>query len=59
MKIIIHGIGGRMGAEVAKLALTGMRNSQILAGVDPYGDFPDVKCVKSFWFCMINLLFGS
>lgn len=48
MKIIIHGIGGRMGAEVAKLALGGVRGTEVLAGVDPYGSFDGVKCVKSF-----------
>ena len=48
MKIIIHGIGGRMGAEVAKLAIGGMRGAQILAGVDPYGAFDGAPCHKSF-----------
>ncbi len=48
MKVIIHGIGGRMGAEVAKLALCGVRGTEVLAGVDPYGSFDGVRCVKSF-----------
>ncbi|MBR2466826.1 MAG: 4-hydroxy-tetrahydrodipicolinate reductase [Clostridia bacterium] len=48
MKIIIHGIGGRMGAEVAKLALFGVRGSEVLAGVDPYGSFDGARCVGSF-----------
>ena len=48
MKIIIHGIGGRMGAEVARLALSGMRGAELLLGVDPYGSFDGAECVKSF-----------
>ena len=48
MKIIIHGIGGRMGAEVAKLALSGMRGAELVCGVDPYGSFDGVKCYASF-----------
>ncbi len=48
MKIIIHGIGGRMGAEVARLALTGIRGAEVVCGVDPYGSFDGVKCCKSF-----------
>ena len=48
MKIIIHGIGGRMGAEVAKLALAGTRGAELVAGVDPYASFDGVKCVKTF-----------
>lgn len=48
MKIIINGIGGRMGAEVAKLALSGMRGAELIAGVDPYGSFDGVKCFASF-----------
>ncbi len=48
MKIIIHGIGGRMGAEVAKLAISGIRGAELLCGVDPYGSFDGVCCYKSF-----------
>lgn len=48
MKIIINGVGGRMGAEVAKLTLAGVRGAEVIAGVDPYGSFDGVKCVKSF-----------
>ena len=48
MKIIIHGIGGRMGAEVARLALSGMRGAELVCGVDPYGTFEGAVCYKSF-----------
>ena len=34
MKILINGIGGRMGAEVKKLALDGYRESALACGVD-------------------------
>lgn len=48
MKIIIHGIGGRMGGEVAALALSGMRGAELVCGVDPYGSYDGVKCLKTF-----------
>ncbi len=48
MKIVINGIGGRMGAEVAKLAVCGLRGAELIAGVDPYGSFDGVNCVRSF-----------
>ena len=34
MKILINGIGGRMGAEVKKMALEGYRSAELCAGVD-------------------------
>lgn len=34
MKILINGIGGRMGAEVKKMVLDGYRGAQLCAGVD-------------------------
>ncbi len=34
MKILICGVGGRMGREVAKLALDGMRGAEVVAGYD-------------------------
>jgi 4-hydroxy-tetrahydrodipicolinate reductase len=34
MKILIHGIGGRMGVEIKKMALEGYKSSEIAAGVD-------------------------
>ena len=49
MKIILSGIGGFMGAEVAKLANAGYRDSSLAAGVDPNADgtYP-VPVVPSF-----------
>lgn len=34
MKILIHGIGGRMGVEIKKMALEGYKGSEVAAGVD-------------------------
>ncbi len=34
MKILINGIGGRMGAEVKKMVLDGARGAELFAGVD-------------------------
>ena len=34
MKILICGVGGRMGREVASLALAGMRGAEVVAGYD-------------------------
>ena len=34
MKILINGIGGRMGVEIKKMALEGYKGSEIAAGVD-------------------------
>ena len=34
MKILICGVGGRMGREVASLALSGMRGAEVVAGYD-------------------------
>ncbi len=48
MKIIIHGIGGRMGTEVAKMAASGLGSAELVAGVDAYGSFESVPCYKSF-----------
>ena len=49
MRILISGLGGFMGREVAKLALEGYRGAELAAGVDMMGakDAP-VPCVKSF-----------
>ena len=48
MKIIISGIGGRMGAEVAKLARDGFRGASLLAGVDMKEVDFDCKVYHSF-----------
>ena len=49
MKILIHGLGGHMGREVAKLALAGYRGAELAGGVDLNGceDF-GVPCAKDF-----------
>ena len=49
MRILVSGLGGFMGREVAKLALEGYRGAELVAGVDLMGakDAP-VPCVKSF-----------
>ena len=43
MKILINGIGGRMGAEVKKMVLDGYRGSTLCAGVD----INDVSCTDA------------
>ena len=62
MNILICGVGGRMGREVAKLALEGVRNANIVAGFDlipiDTRDFPtftswnrvrgDIDCIIDF-----------
>ncbi len=49
MRILISGLGGFMGREVAKLALEGYRGAELVAGVDLMGakDAP-VPCAGSF-----------
>ena len=49
MRILISGLGGFMGKEVAKLALEGYRGAELVAGVDMMGakDAP-VPCAASF-----------
>ena len=49
MRILISGLGGFMGREVAKLALEGYRGAELVAGVDLMGakDAP-VPCAASF-----------
>ena len=62
MKILICGVGGRMGREVAKLALDGVRGAEVVAGYDivpidtrefrSYTDWSlveeDVDCIVDF-----------
>ena len=61
MKILINGIGGRMGAELTKMVLAGYRGSELCCGVDinpvstdapVYSSFADVKetpdCIIDF-----------
>lgn len=49
MKVLISGLGGFMGRELAGLCIKGIRNSELYAGVDIRGcsDFA-VPCVSSF-----------
>lgn len=49
MKIIISGLGGAMGSELAKLCSQGARGAELAGGVDPFfAGVTDVPCVKSF-----------
>ena len=49
MKILVSGLGGAMGREVAKLALAGYRGAELIGGVSPHGcdDF-GVPCVADY-----------
>ena len=49
MRILVSGLGGAMGREVAKLALTGYRGAALAGGVSPHGcgDF-GVPCAADF-----------
>ena len=52
MKIIISGLCGHMGGEVAKLALEGVRGAELIGGVDIRADgTAPVPCVRSFADC--------
>ena len=61
MKILIHGIGGRMGIEIKKMALEGYRGSEVAAGVDinPLSlegipTYPDIYNVTEDFDCIID-----
>ncbi len=49
MRILVSGLGGAMGREVAKLARAGYRGAELAGGVSPHGcdDF-DVPCAVDF-----------
>ena len=49
MRVLVSGLGGFMGREVAKLCLSGYQGASLIGGVDINGcqDFP-VPCVKGF-----------
>ena len=49
MKILVVGLGGFMGHEVAKLALAGFKGCELAGGIDPNG-CPDIDtvCVADF-----------
>ena len=49
MRILVSGLGGAMGREVAKLALAGYRGAELVGGVSPHGcDEFDVPCAADF-----------
>lgn len=48
MKILINGIAGRMGGEVAKLALSGKYGVELAAGVDVGGEVENIPCYRDF-----------
>ena len=49
MRILVSGLGGAMGCEVAKLALSGYRGAELAGGVSPHGsDEFDVPCAADF-----------
>ena len=48
MKILVSGLGGHMGAEVARLAEAGYRGTSLLGGIDPFAENTSVPCAKSF-----------
>ena len=61
MKILICGVGGRMGREVAKLALDGVRGANVVAGFDvlpvdtrEFSTFTDWSAVTGEIDCIID-----
>ena len=48
MKILIHGIAGRMGNQVARLAAAGVRGVDAFCGVDSYGTYEGAPSYRSF-----------
>ena len=61
MKILICGVGGRMGREVASLALAGMRGATPVAGYDvlpvdtrEFPSYTDWSAVKEVPDCIID-----
>lgn len=47
MNVIIHGIGGRMGRELAALILSGYKGASLTAGVDSFGADAAVPCYRT------------
>ncbi len=47
MKILINGISGRMGREVARLALDGYHGTEGAVGVDLSGEVEGIRCFKT------------
>ncbi len=61
MKILISGVGGRMGREVARLALEGARGAIPVAGVDPipvdtreFPTYTEWECVDAAADCIVD-----
>ncbi len=61
MKILICGVGGRMGREVAKMALDGFRGASVVAGVDvipldtrEFRSYTDLNDVEETPDCIID-----
>ena len=50
MRILVSGLGGHMGAEVAKLCRAGCRGAELAAGVDAmnWQSITDVPCAPDF-----------
>ena len=48
MKILLNGIGGRMGREVTRKLTEGYKDTVLVAGVDVFGAEAPVPCYKSF-----------
>ena len=48
MRILINGLCGHMGAEVARLAASGYRGAELVAGVDPMCGTTAVPCAPDF-----------
>ena len=48
MKILLNGIGGRMGKEVTRRVLDGYKETTLVCGVDGFGAEAPVPCYKSF-----------
>ncbi len=48
MKILVSGLCGHMGREVAKLALEGYKGAELACGVDPAAQDAPVRCFDSF-----------
>lgn len=60
MKILLNGICGRMGSEIASLLTKGYKNAQLAAGVDinctqaPVSCYKDFEDVKEAFDCVID-----
>ena len=46
MRVLINGLGGYMGKEVARLAAQGLRGAELVGGADPNGSELTLPCLK-------------